>query len=116
MMPFGQAAWWGQRAFQWRDARKAERVRREFWRKARRVAARLPFAEDLLAAYYCAFDRATPVQARSPISYSRSMRCPTCYRSSVSPTTQRYCSRRYAWLPGTCVRSIARRRALRSRE
>jgi uncharacterized membrane protein YkvA (DUF1232 family) len=36
------------------------RVRREFWAKAKRVAARLPFAEDLLAAYYCAFDRNTP--------------------------------------------------------
>ena len=35
-------------------------TRREFWAKAKRVAARLPFAEDLLAAYYCAFDRNTP--------------------------------------------------------
>jgi len=35
-------------------------VRAGFWRKARRFAAGLPFAEDLLAAYYCAFDRATP--------------------------------------------------------
>ena len=31
-----------------------------FWRKLRRVAAGLPFAEDLLAAYYCAFDKQTP--------------------------------------------------------
>jgi uncharacterized membrane protein YkvA (DUF1232 family) len=35
-------------------------VRRGFWTKARRFAAALPFAEDLLAAYYCAFDRNTP--------------------------------------------------------
>jgi uncharacterized membrane protein YkvA (DUF1232 family) len=42
-------------------------VRREFWRKARRVAARSPFAEDLLAAYYCAFDGATPVQAKAAL-------------------------------------------------
>ena len=35
-------------------------VRRGFWSKLRRLAARLPFAEDLLAAYYCAFDRDTP--------------------------------------------------------
>ena len=41
-------------------ARDEERVRRGFWPKVRRVAARLPFAEDLLAAYYCAFDRNTP--------------------------------------------------------
>jgi uncharacterized membrane protein YkvA (DUF1232 family) len=43
-----------------RAARDEERVRRGFWAKAKRVAARLPFAEDLLAAYYCAFDRETP--------------------------------------------------------
>lgn len=44
-------------------ARLAEdpaRVRREFWKKLKRVAAKLPFVEDLLAAYYCAFDRQTP--------------------------------------------------------
>ena len=35
-------------------------VRRGFWLKLRRVAASLPFAEDLLAAWYCAFDRETP--------------------------------------------------------
>ena len=65
-MPFGYAAGWGQDEFV-RGAREAERVRREFWRKARRVAAGLPFAEDLLAAYYCAFDRATPVQAKAAL-------------------------------------------------
>jgi uncharacterized membrane protein YkvA (DUF1232 family) len=43
-----------------RAARDEERVRRGFWVKAKRVAAGLPFAEDLLAAYYCAFDRETP--------------------------------------------------------
>jgi uncharacterized membrane protein YkvA (DUF1232 family) len=43
-----------------RHEREARRVRRDFWAKAKRVAARLPFAEDLLAAYYCAFDRNTP--------------------------------------------------------
>ena len=41
-------------------ARDKAYVRRGFWTKARRVAATLPFAEDLLTAYYCAFDRATP--------------------------------------------------------
>lgn len=35
-------------------------VRHGFWAKARRFASALPFAEDLLAAYYCAFDRDTP--------------------------------------------------------
>jgi uncharacterized membrane protein YkvA (DUF1232 family) len=40
--------------------RDRESVRRNFWRKLKRVAANIPFAEDLLAAYYCAFDRQTP--------------------------------------------------------
>ncbi|OSI33339.1 hypothetical protein BST65_02900 [Bradyrhizobium canariense] len=43
-----------------RLAEDRESVRRRFWRKLKRVAAHLPFAEDLLAAYYCAFDRQTP--------------------------------------------------------
>jgi uncharacterized membrane protein YkvA (DUF1232 family) len=43
-----------------RLAREQAYVRRSFWSKLRRFAAALPFAEDLLAAYYCAFDRETP--------------------------------------------------------
>ena len=43
-----------------RLAKDRESVRRRFWLKLKRVVARLPFAEDLLAAYYCAFDRETP--------------------------------------------------------
>jgi uncharacterized membrane protein YkvA (DUF1232 family) len=43
-----------------RLAEDRESVRRRFWVKLKRVAARLPFAEDLLAAYYCAFDKETP--------------------------------------------------------
>jgi uncharacterized membrane protein YkvA (DUF1232 family) len=43
-----------------RLAQDRESVRKRFWIKLKRVAARLPFAEDLLAAYYCAFDKRTP--------------------------------------------------------
>ena len=43
-----------------RLAEDRDSVRRRFWRKLKRVVAHLPFAEDLLAAYYCAFDRDTP--------------------------------------------------------
>jgi uncharacterized membrane protein YkvA (DUF1232 family) len=43
-----------------RLAQDRESLRRHFWSKLKRVAAHLPFAEDLLAAYYCAFDRQTP--------------------------------------------------------
>lgn len=39
-------------------------VRAGFWPKLARFAGKLPFAQDLLAAYYCAFDRNTPHQVR----------------------------------------------------
>ena len=41
-------------------AKDRESMRRRFWIKLKRVIAGLPFAEDLLAAYYCAFDKQTP--------------------------------------------------------
>jgi uncharacterized membrane protein YkvA (DUF1232 family) len=56
-MSFAQSAFW-----QAGDDENAFRHR--FWRKTRRVAASIPFAEDLLAAYYCAFDQATPLQVK----------------------------------------------------
>ena len=43
-----------------RLAQDRDSVRRRFWIKFKQVVAKLPFAEDLLAAYYCAFDRETP--------------------------------------------------------
>jgi uncharacterized membrane protein YkvA (DUF1232 family) len=42
-------------------------LRRSFWRKIQRVAASIPFAEDLLAAYYCAFDHNTPLQVKATL-------------------------------------------------
>jgi uncharacterized membrane protein YkvA (DUF1232 family) len=47
-----------------RLAKDRESVRRRFWVKFKRVMAQLPFAEDLLAAYYCAFDKRTPRQVQ----------------------------------------------------
>ena len=43
-----------------RLAQDRDSVRRRFWIKFKQVVSRLPFAEDLLAAYYCAFDKETP--------------------------------------------------------
>ena len=40
-------------------------VRAGFWRKLRRLIGRLPFAEDLVSAYLCAVDPATPLAARA---------------------------------------------------
>jgi uncharacterized membrane protein YkvA (DUF1232 family) len=68
-MPVDHAAAW--EGLDERTARQAARdearVRRGFWSKVKRVAARLPFAEDLLSAYYCAFDRTTPIQVKAAL-------------------------------------------------
>jgi uncharacterized membrane protein YkvA (DUF1232 family) len=68
-MAFDRASTWDgldEEATQ-RAANDEARVRSGFWRKARKVASRLPFAEDLLAAYYCAFDRTTPLQVKAAL-------------------------------------------------
>jgi len=39
-------------------------VLRDFWRKLGRFATQIPFAEDVLTVYYCAFDRTTPTYVR----------------------------------------------------
>jgi uncharacterized membrane protein YkvA (DUF1232 family) len=65
-----------ERAQSWEDvlgrstaefARNAETVRRQFWSKAKRLAAQLPFTEDLVTAYYCAFDRETPLPVKAAL-------------------------------------------------
>ena len=43
-------------------------LQRGFWRKIRKVAAGIPFAEDILTAYYCAFDRNTPTQVKATLA------------------------------------------------
>ena len=43
---------------------RAQGVRRAFWPKLAGNLARLPFAEDVVAAYYCAVDLATPLRAK----------------------------------------------------
>jgi len=40
--------------------RDEARLGTDFWAKVKRVGRGLPFVEDLLAAYYCATDPATP--------------------------------------------------------
>ncbi len=44
---------------------QAASVRRNFWKTVKRAARQVPFMEDVVAAYYCAFDRETPLQARA---------------------------------------------------
>ncbi len=40
------------------------KVKREFWPKIKSSLARIPFAEEVVAAYYCAMDSKTPLRAR----------------------------------------------------
>lgn len=47
--------------------RNRNRVKRSFWSKLRRVAGRIPFAEDAVAMYYCALDPATPLRVRATL-------------------------------------------------
>ena len=50
-----------------RLAEDEQTLKQRFWRKLRTLAARLPFAEDLIAAHYCAFDRQTPVHVKAAL-------------------------------------------------
>jgi uncharacterized membrane protein YkvA (DUF1232 family) len=67
LMRFRQqaATWQYIQALTRRIAADEARLRRGFWRKLGNVVANLPFAEDLLAAYYCAFDRQTPLHVKA---------------------------------------------------
>jgi uncharacterized membrane protein YkvA (DUF1232 family) len=65
--------WFRAQAASWQDIAALTRrmagneweLQRDFWRKLKGAVASLPFAEDLLAAYYCAFDRQTPIHVKA---------------------------------------------------
>ncbi len=69
------ASWSGSWVPSWADVEALTRrltadesgLRRNFWKKLRGLAARLPFAEDLIAAHYCAFDRQTPIHVKATL-------------------------------------------------
>jgi uncharacterized membrane protein YkvA (DUF1232 family) len=44
---------------------RQQRVREKFWPAFKRIARNVPFAEDLVAAYFCAMDPATPAKTRA---------------------------------------------------
>lgn len=48
------------------SAREKE-VREKFWRTAKRAARRVPFMDEVVAAYYCALDRDTPLRVRGTL-------------------------------------------------
>jgi uncharacterized membrane protein YkvA (DUF1232 family) len=45
--------------------RQEQRVRRDFWAKLKQAGRKLPFAEEAVAAFYCATDPRTPASARA---------------------------------------------------
>jgi uncharacterized membrane protein YkvA (DUF1232 family) len=47
-----------------RAARDEAGLRRDFWAKLKRVGRNLPFVEDLVAAYFCTLDPATPSRVK----------------------------------------------------
>ena len=57
--------WDGEQALLPSVMRRNERlVQRRFWAKLRRFASYIPFAEDIVAAYFCAMDARTPLRVR----------------------------------------------------
>lgn len=40
------------------------RVERDFWRKLKSVARKIPFIDELVAVYYCAMDPETPAKVK----------------------------------------------------
>jgi len=45
-------------------SRNEDRVRAGFWPKLKQMLSRVPFAEDAVAAWFCAFDPQTPLKVR----------------------------------------------------
>ncbi len=46
---------------------REEQVKSKFWIKLRKTAGRIPFADDVVAAYYCALDPQTPTKVRGTL-------------------------------------------------
>ena len=44
-----------------------QKVRQDFWPKLTQSLARIPFAEDAIAAWYCASDSATPFKVKATL-------------------------------------------------
>lgn len=43
---------------------REQQVREQFWRTVKRAASRVPFMDEVVAAYYCALDERTPMRAK----------------------------------------------------
>jgi uncharacterized membrane protein YkvA (DUF1232 family) len=47
------------------DEARSARIKRTFWATFRKAVRYIPFADDLVAAYFCAIDPATPHRVRA---------------------------------------------------
>ena len=47
------------------DAARSTRIKRSFWATFRKAVRYIPFSDDLVAAYFCALDPATPHRVRA---------------------------------------------------
>lgn len=47
--------------------RQERQVRARFWPTLKRAVRQIPFSRDLIAAYYCAIDRQTPMRVRGTL-------------------------------------------------
>ena len=104
----------------WRgSAQDAQALAQDFWRKLGRVAARLPFAADLLAAYYCAFDRETPLRVKAMLLGAIAYfvlpgdAIPDVLPVSALPMTPRCSPPRSSWWPTTSRPITTKRRGRR---
>jgi len=64
MKPFSKAEMEAMRRATRDEARDEEGLKRRFWAKLKRVAGKIPFAEDLVAAFFCATDPSTPSRVK----------------------------------------------------
>ena len=49
------------------NLRREKNVRENFWRTVKRAARHIPFMEDVVASYYAAMDRDTPLRVRGTL-------------------------------------------------
>ncbi len=47
-----------------RQEKREQNIREKFWATTRRAANKVPFMDEVVAAYYCAMDPATPAKVR----------------------------------------------------
>lgn len=50
-----------------KQEKRERKVRDQFWPKFKSFASQLPLAEDVVAGYYCATDRQTPLKVRGTL-------------------------------------------------